>query len=200
MPWGARAVNDEEDNPVASGLIALVAVAVVVGLLAGIAALAGTRLLGIDDGGGSSAGGPVGGQSLYLPDPVPTRNDGGPLVTLIPSETATTTEPNDYFTETPVETETAQEPAISLSVGSSSVEDNEELMLSGTYVGGEGAVLDILYNVNRTGWEEFPLDTNVSGGIFQTYVQTYKTGVIQWRVKDSSTGKISNVVTVRHGE
>ena len=53
---------------------------------------------------------------------------------------------------------------------------------------------------NKGGWEEFPLDTNVSGGIFQTYVQTYKTGVIQWRVKDASTGKISNVVTVRHGE
>jgi hypothetical protein len=80
------------------------------------------------------------------------------------------------------------------------VADNEELMLSGTYPGGEGAVLDILYNVNGTGWEEFPLDTNVSGGIFQTYVQTYKTGVIQWRVKDSSTGKVSNTVTVRHGE
>lgn len=193
-------MNDEEDNPVASGLIALVAVAVVVGLLAGIAALAGTRLLGISGNGGSSVGGPEGGQSLYLPDPVRTRNSGGPLVTLIPSDTATTTEPNDYFTETPVDTETAQEPAISLSAGSSSVEDNEELMLSGTYVGGEGAVLDIYYKVNEDKWEEFPLDSNVSGGIFQVYVQTYKTGVIQWRMKDSSTGKISNVVTVRHGE
>jgi hypothetical protein len=199
MPWGAPAVNDEDENPVASGLIALVAVAVVVGLLAGIGALAGTRLLGIGDNGGSSVGDPNGGRSLYLPDPIRTRDSGGPLVTLIPSETATTTAPNDYYTETPVETETAQESAISLTVGSTSVEDNEELMLSGTYVGGEGAVLDILYNVNRTGWEEFPLDTNVSGGIFQTYVQTYKTGVIQWRVKDSSTGKVSNVVSVRHG-
>lgn len=193
-------MNDEEDNPVASGLIALVAVAVVVGLLAGIAALAGTRLLGIGGSDGSSVGGPENGQSLYLPDPVPTSESGGPLVTLVPSPSVTTSEPNDYFTETPVETETAQESAISLSVGSSSVADNEELMLSGTYVGGEGAVLDIFYNVNKGGWEEFPLDTNVSGGIFQTYVQTYKTGAIQWRVKDSSTGKISNVVTVRHGE
>jgi hypothetical protein len=192
-------VNEEDDNPVASGLIALVAVAVVVGLLAGIGALAATRLLGIGDDSGTSSGGPAGGQSLYLPPIVRTTGDPDPLFTPIsPSESTTT--PDDYFTETPVETETAQEPAISLSVGSSSVEDNEELMLSGTYVGGEGAVLDILYNVNRTGWEEFPLDTNVSGGIFQTYVQTYKTGAIQWRVKDSSTGKISNVVTVRHGE
>ena len=193
-------MNDEEDNPVASGLIALVAVAVVVGLLAGIGALAGTRLLGIGDSNGSSGGGPQGGQSLYLPDPVRTSDNGGPLVTLVPSPSVTTSEPNDYYTETPVETETAQESAISLSVGSSSVADNEELMLSGTYAGGEGAVLDIFYNVNKGGWEEFPLDTNVSGGIFQTYVQTYKTGAIQWRVKDSSTGKVSNVVTVRHGE
>lgn len=193
-------MNDEEDNPVASGLIALVAVAVVVGLLAGIGALAGTRLLGIGGNGGSSVGDPEGGQSLYLPDPVRTPNSGGPLVTLIPSDTATTTETNDYFTETPVETETAQESAISLSAGSSSVEDNEELMLSGTYVGGEGAVLDIYYKVNDDKWEEFPLDSNVSGGIFQTYVQTYKTGVIRWRMKDTSTGMVSNAVTVRHGE
>jgi len=192
-------VNDEEDNPIASGLIALVAVAVVVGLLAGIGALAGTRLLGIGDSDGSSGGGPAGGQSLYLPDPVRTSDDGGPLVTLVPSPSVTTSEPDD-FTEPPVETETAQESAISLSAGSGTVEDNEELMLSGTYPGGEGAVLDIFYNVNKTGWEEFPLDTNVSGGIFQTYVQTYKTGVIKWRLKDSSTGKVSNVVTVRHGE
>lgn len=192
-------MNEEDDNPVASGLIALVAVAVVVGLLAGIGALAATRLLGIGDDSGTSSGGPAGGQSLYLPPIVRTTGDPDPLFTPI-SPSAPTTTPDDYFTETPVETETAQEPAISLSVGSSSVEDNEELMLSGTYVGGEGAVLDILYNVNKTGWEEFPLDTNVSGGIFQTYVQTYKTGAIQWRVKDSSTGKISNVVTVRHGE
>jgi hypothetical protein len=193
-------VNDEEENPIASGLIALVAVAVVVGLLAGIGALAATRLLGIGDAAGSSGGDPAGGQSLYLPPIVPTRSNEGPLITFAPSDTATTTAPNDYYTETPIETETAQESEISLSAGSSSVEDNEELMLSGTYVGGEGAVLDIYYKVNNDKWEEFPLDTNVSGGIFQTYVQTYKTGVIQWRVEDSSTGKVSNTVTVHHGQ
>jgi len=195
-------VNDEEDNPIASGLIALVAVAVVVGLLAGIGALAATRLLGIGDASGSSAGDPARGQSLYLPPIAPTSKNADPLITISPSDTGepTTTAPNDYFTETPTETDTKQESAISLSVGSSQVEDNEELMLSGTYVGGEGAVLDIFYNVNKGGWEEFPLDTNVSGGIFQTYVQTYKTGSLQWRVKDSSTGEVSNVVTVHHGE
>ena len=192
-------MNDEEDNPVASGLIALVAVAVVVGLLAGMGALAATRLLGIDDDG-TSSGGPAGGQSLYLPPVVRTSAEPDPLFTPATPTESTTAPTDDYFTETPVETETAQETAISLTAGSGEVEDNEELMLSGTYIGGEGAVLDILYNVNRTGWEEFPLDTNVSGGIFQTYVQTYKTGVIQWRVKDSSTGRVSNTVTVRHGE
>ena len=200
MPWGAPAVNDEEENPVASGLIALVAVAVVVGLLAGMGALAATRLLGIGDENGSSSGGPAGGQSLYLPPVVRTTGDPDPLFTPITPSESTSTPPNDYFTETPLETETVEESAISLTAGSSEVADNEELMLSGTYIGGEGAVLDILYNVNKTGWEEFPLDTNVSGGIFQTYVQTYKTGVIQWRVKDTSTGTVSNAVTVRHGE
>jgi hypothetical protein len=192
-------VNDEEDNPVASGLIALVAVAVVVGLLAGMGALAATRLLGIGGGDGSSSGGADGGQSLYLPPIVRTSADPDPFFTPPPTESESTEQPDD-FTEVPIETETTKESPISLSVGSSTVEDNEELMLSGTYFGGEGAVLDILYNVNGAGWEEFPLDTNVSGGIFQTYVQTYKTGKIQWRVKDSSNGTRSNTVTVRHGE
>jgi hypothetical protein len=193
-------VSDEDDYPVASGLIALVAVAVVVGILAGIGALAATRLVGIGGDSGSSSGDVRGGQSLYLPPIAPTQRSHGPLVTLAPSDTSTpTTTENDYFTETPTETKTKLEPAISLTAGSNQVASNQELMISGTYVGGEGSVLDIYYNVNNAGWTEFPLDTNVSGGIFQTYVQTYKTGIIKWRVQDSSTNRVSNVVTVHHG-
>lgn len=183
----------------ASGLVALVAVAVVVGLLAGLAALALTKMLGVGEASVGTAD-PAAAESLYLPDPVPTTGSSGPLITLAPtgSETASTTvEPSE-----PAQTATPeQKPSqvISLSPGATSVGAGEELLLTGTYPTGEGAVLDIFYNVAGSGWKEFPLDVNVSGGIFQTKVATYKSGTIQWRVQDPESGKQSNAVSVRHG-
>lgn len=185
---------DREENPVLSGIVALLAVAVVVGVLAGIAAIAASRMAGIDgssDLGGDAAGA---GDTLYMPKPQKTKAAEGPLVTLAPTDS-----PTDFVTDTP-DTETTEPvdegPDLSLTVGSTAVAPGEELMLSGTYVGGEGSVLDIYYNVNGAGWEEFPLDTNVSGGIFQTFVATWKTGRVQWRVQDDSSGQKSNAVTV----
>lgn len=187
---------DREENPVVSGVVALLAVAVVVGILAGIGALAATRWLGIDGSSDLDGGEPGVGDTLYMPKPEKTKAADGPLVTLAPSDSptglATDTTPDEAFTE---ETDDA-DPSLSLTVGSTSVAAGEELMLSGTYVGGEGSVLDIYYNVDGSGWEEFPLDTNVSGGIFQTFVATWKTGRVQWRVEDESSGRRSNSVTV----
>ena len=60
-------------------------------------------------------------------------------------------------------------------------------------------MLDIFYNVNNGGWEEFPLDVNVSGGMFEVYVQTWKDGAIRWRVEDASAHRVSNAITVQHG-
>jgi hypothetical protein len=188
---------DREENPVASGIVALLAVAVVVGILAGIGALAATRWLGIDGSSELGGGEPGQGDSLYMPKPRKTAAATGPLVTLAPSDTVTGIV-TDVPTETFTEDETVNsDPNLSLTVGSTSVAAGEELMLSGTYVGGEGSVLDIYYNVNGVGWEEFPLDTNVSGGIFQTFVATWKTGRVEWRVQDESSGRRSNTVTVQ---
>lgn len=191
-------MNDPEENPVASGLIALVAVAVVVGLLAGIAVLVGTRMLGVGDGGGDGSADPAGRQSMYLPDPVPTQRASGPLITLAPTDTEPLSTETPRATQTPTEKETQQEAQLVLTATPLSVASGEELMLSGTYLGGEGSVLDIWYNVPGVGWSEFPLDVYVSGGIFQTYVQTYKTGDIEWQVRDASSGRKSDPVTVKH--
>jgi len=192
-------VNDGEENPIASGLVALVAVAVVVGLLAGIAVLAGTRLLGLGGGGGgSSSGEPGGGASLVMPAPVPTERASNPLITLAPTETETTESATTLPTETPTETEIDEEPQLVLNASSLQVDDGEEVMLSGTYIRGKGSVLDI-WSMTDGVWTEFPLDVNVSGGIFQIYVQTFKTGEIQWQVRDESAGIKSDIVTIRHG-
>jgi hypothetical protein len=192
-------VSEREENPIASGLIALVAVAVVVGLLAGIAALAGTRLLGIGGAGSGGSGEAGAGDSLFMPAVVPTTQESGPLVTLPADETESETAATVTESETATETPTQAEPTISLTAGSTEVAAGEELRLSGLYREGEGAVLDIFYNVNNGGWEEFPLDVNVSGGIFEVYVQTWKDGTIKWRVEDASAHRVSNAITVHHG-
>lgn len=190
-------LNDSEENPVASGLVALVAVAVVVGVLGGIGALVATRVLGIDGSSGLDGGQPGAGDTLFMPKPRHTAAADGPLITLAPTET-----PSGVPSQSPAQTLVQEptdngDPELSLTVGSTSVDAGEELMLSGTYVGGEGSVLDIYYSVDGSGWEEFPLDTNVSGGIFQTYVATWKTGRVEWRVVDEASHVRSNIVAVR---
>lgn len=192
-------VSDEQENPVASGLIALVAVAVVVGILAGVAALVLTRMFGLDGGTAASSTDPADANSLYLPEPVPTTQASGPLITLAPTETGEPATPAQPAPTTTSASPKPPEKTIALSPGATEVGPGEELLLTGTYEGGEGAVLDIFYNVAKSGWEEFPLDVNVSGGIFQTHVATYKTGTIQWRVQDESNGKKSDPVSVKHG-
>ncbi len=205
--------HDDNDNPVANGLIALVSVALVVGLLTAVIALLGTRLVGLTGGGSGSANGAGVGDTLSLPPLEPTELDSGLLITLAPSPTASssatdTEEPlgiGESDTPTPEATATASdeprqvgEHRIILSAAGSTMKVGEELMLSGTYRGGEGAVLGIFYNVNGEGWEEFNVDTNVYGGVFQVFVSTYKAGVVEWRVEDPANGNQSNSVRVRY--
>ena len=188
-------MGDTRDRPVITGLVALVGVAVVVGLLTGLAAIVGTRIIGLGGGSDSSAGEPNGQQSLYLPDPVHTEEEDGPLVTLagVPSQQAEEQSPSD---EPSVE---KPKTPINLAAGATAVSGEEQLYLSGTYPGGEGSILDIEYKVNDQPWREFNLDVNVSGQTFATYVYTSNTGTIKWRMWDKSRNKRSNVVTVKHG-
>ena len=188
-------MGDTRDRPVITGLVALVGVAVVVGLLTGLAAIVGTRIIGLGSGSDSSAGEPNGQQSLYLPDPVHTEEEDGPLVTLagVPTQQAEEQSPSD---EPSVE---KPKTPINLAAGATAVSGEEQLYLSGTYPGGEGSILDIEYKVNDQPWREFNLDVNVSGQTFATYVYTSNTGTIKWRMWDKSRNKRSNVVTVKHG-
>ena len=134
-------------------------------------------------------------QSLYLPDPVPTEEEGGPLVTLAgtPSQQAEEEEPSE---EPSVE---KPKKPINLAAGATAVSGEEQLYLSGTYPGGEGSILDIEYKINDQPWREFNLDVNVSGQTFATYVYTSNAGTIKWRMWDKSRNKRSNAVTVKHG-
>lgn len=197
-------MSDNEESPVANGLVALVTVAVVVGILGGLGAVVATKVVGLGDATEAAADSTgQGGASLIMPDPVPTKAGSGPLVTLAPPENdaveSTDTgsaDPSDEASETE---KAKPEKEITLSQGSFEVAPGEKLYLSGIYPGGEGSVLDVEYRIDGGAWTGFPVDVGVSNETFSTYVETYKTGSIEWRVADKATKKVSNAVKVRHG-
>lgn len=192
-----------EENPVVNGLVALAAVAVVVGLLGGLGVMTATRVLGLNDASSAAAdsAGEETGESLYMPKPVPTEEPSGPLVTLAPTDDDATDEEStdEEAEEEPSESESADEEGrITLSQGAFEIAPGEQLYLSGIYPGGEGTVLDIEYKTGDGGWEEFPIDVNVANETFSTYVETYRSGDVFWRVVDSEEGVKSNEIKVTY--
>lgn len=195
-------MSDEEENPVVSGLVALVAVAVVVGLLAGIAVLLGTRLIGISGDTDLASDEPAAGATMYLPDPQRTERAEDPAITLLPTDTETPEPRKGRTAPSPRATTSSAAPtdaALNLSASPLSAEAGESVMLSGTYVNGEGSVIDIWRKVDDGAWEEFNVDAYVSGGIFQVNVQNYQPGKVQWKVRDEASSIESDPVTVTYG-
>lgn len=200
-----------DDKPVTTGLVALLAVGLAVGLLAGIAAFAGVKVVGLggeDDATSASDSGAE--QTLVLPTPSPTPVETGPLVTLPPTgatedasseetepEPADSSESSGEPDESDEPTQTKKAEAINLTAGVTSVDANERIPLSGTYKSGEGAILQVEHRGPGEKWSSFPVDASVTGGVFRTWVQTGLTGKRMFRVADKDAGKVSNPVTVR---
>ena len=74
----------------------------------------------------------------------------------------------------------------------------EPIDLTGTYPGGEGAILQV-QKFESGGWTDFPVTVSVAGETFSTFIQTGQLGNNRFRVVDSDTGKKSNEVRVRIG-
>ena len=186
--------NPTERHPVITGLIALVSVGLVVGLIAGVAALVGTHVLGL--GGAEASSGDGRGQAtLYLPKPQKTQSASDPLITLAPGETPS----NDSSQSAePSESPTQQEAQISLSAGENSVAPMQQIDLTGVYPGGEGAILRV-QRFESGQWQDFPVTASVSNQTFSTYVQTSRSGVNKFRVIDTDSQLASNAVRVTVG-
>jgi hypothetical protein len=85
---------------------------------------------------------------------------------------------------------------ISLQAGEQSVAPMGRIDLSGTYQGGEGAVLNVQKFSNGS-WQDFySISATVTNGTFSTYIQTGTPGVNRFRVVDSDTKVSSNEVKV----
>jgi hypothetical protein len=180
-------VVDTEDRPVLTGLIALVAVAAVIGIIGGMAALVGSKVLGLDgDAAASSDDSATSGASLYLPEPTITSE------TVVPETAASpTVEPGDP-------SGTAASTEIVLTAGQESVSAMQQIDLTGTYATGEGAILQV-QRFEAGVWEDFPVTMSVSNQTFSTYVQTSRAGENKFRVIDTDKNLFSNEVVVTVG-
>jgi hypothetical protein len=192
--------RQDEKHPIIAGLIALVSVTLVVGLVLGIVAAVSVHVFGVGGGDNNSASA---GQTMYLPTPSPTPTPSGPLVTLAPSTDSPSTtpgeEPSDSAKAKPSKSPSAPAKQITLSAGETSVAPMEQIDLTGVYPGGEGAILQVQRKLGGT-WQDFlSVDAAVSGGQFSTYVQTGQIGVQKFRMRDTTSGMLSNVVSVKVG-
>lgn len=196
-----RLESEGEGRPVLTGLVALVGVALIVGLVVGLSALIGVRMLGVGDETASAEA--TGDQSMFLPKPEKTPAASGPLITLAPDRSSSGKGPAK-----PSESETKkkqkekekerEEKQISLSASQTEVSSMEQIDLTGVYPGGEGAILQV-QRFTSGSWSDFPVTVSVSDETFSTYVQTSQTGVTRFRVVDTDTELVSNEVRVRIG-
>jgi hypothetical protein len=183
-------------RPVVSGLLALVGVALVVGLVIGLTALVGTRMLGLGDETATAE--TTSDQSMYLPKPEKTTASSGPLITLAPDPSGDgSAKPSGSETKKKKEKK-EQEEEISLSASQTSVASMEQIDLTGVYPGGEGAVLQV-QRFTSGSWSDFPVTVSVSDETFATYVQSSQGGVNRFRVIDTDSDLVSNEVRVTIG-
>jgi hypothetical protein len=180
-------VNGDEQRPVLYGLLALVGVALAVGLITGLVLMAGAHVLGL--GGGHAAVAGDAGATMYLPKPEKTKAADGPSITL-------GSEPSTGSTQTKKPTIHKPRKQISLQAGQTTVSPMGRIDLTGTYPGGEGAVLNVQKFSNGS-WQDFySISASVTNGSFATYIQTGTPGVNRFRMVDSDSTLTSNEVKV----
>ena len=135
-----------EGHPIIAGLVALVGVAVVVGLVLGVVALAGTRVVGLGEDNGS--GGTSAERSLYVPLPEKTPLRASPSSRwrrTAPRRPAATKEPTRNA---------APRKQITLAAAVTTVAPMERIDLTGVYAGGEGAILRVERFADGS-WQDF---------------------------------------------
>lgn len=185
-------MSKEQKHPIFAGLIALVAVAVSIGLILGIVVLVGTRLLGV--GSDDSSNTADDGASLVLPSPSPTATATGPDVTL-------SSQPSESASDEPSSPPKSKKPArkITLQASAPDVSPMQTFTISGVYPTGEGSLMQLQRREDGV-WQNFDVpQVAVTDGQFSTTVQTGRAGVQQFRMKDMDHNVTSNVVKVTIG-
>lgn len=176
--------------------VALVVVAIVVGLTVGAVMLGAVRTTGLDTASPVATEQP----SVFIPSGTPTTSPNAypvPRVTQAsPSRTASTAT-GKPTTKAKKKTKKKARTSITLRGFPRTVPPGGRINLAGSYAGGEGTSLQV--QQFNGGWGAFPVNARVSGGTFSTYVITSATGRTRFRMLDPATSKVSNPVTIRIG-
>ncbi len=173
------------EHPILSGLTALVAVSVGIGLIFGLGALVASWGLGLGESD-TAIDTPGTRQSMYLPKPEPTEDTVGPLVSLGPAPTAAASSGKP---KSPIQLQAAQ----------TQVAPMQQIDLSGSYPGKDGAVLQV-QRFQGGAWQDFAqVDVIVQGGQFSTYIQTGQIGKTRFRMLDTTSQETSNEIVVTIG-
>ncbi len=184
------AAPDEDESPGRALLLAvgaMLGVALLVGVTVGGVVMAAVDVTGVGERG--TVAGPAAPQTMVIPKYRPTKSAGDewklPSVKPSPSPTLD-------LGDQPVPPKAG---VITLSITPLQVAPGQRINLSGAYAGAEGAVLQVQRKEGAV-WADFPVDTAVSGGVFDTWIQTSRSGTQQFRVHDKAANRSSNVVTV----
>ncbi len=180
-------MTEHKEHPVLWGLGAMVVVAAAVGVLIGIGALGVTRVLGLS--GGGSGSGTSAGATMVIPSPSETRSSESESDS---PEATKTPEPGQQSSST------AEAKPITLQSAQSAVAPMQQIDLSGSYPGGDGAILQV-QRFEGGSWVDFPVTMSVTGDSFDTFILTGHTGVNRIRVIDTTNGDKSNEIKVTVG-
>ncbi|NUR08153.1 MAG: hypothetical protein HOQ45_14245 [Nocardioidaceae bacterium] len=186
---------EDEDAPWARQLLVgtgvLLAVALVIGGVVSVFALGAARVTGID----SASSGRSNPPTLVIPSDVPTTTPEPFPDPDVPQAAGSSSQASSP-SATP--TKKKKPPtSISLQAFPQRVSANQRINLTGTYRGGEGARLQV--QRFQGSWTNFPVTVSVSGGLFNTYVYTGRSGPQRFRVMDTTSGRKSNPVKVSVG-
>lgn len=190
--------EDYDDNPgraLTHALVAMVAVAVLVGVAVGLAMMAAAKLGGLGGSTSDSAAEPQddSSDSLYMPPYQPTKDagTGWDLPRAVESPSAL---PSSGATSS----SSPQPTELTLTASPQQVAPGERINFNGTYPGGEGATLQV-QRLDGSTWTDFPVTASVSGDSYGTWILTSRTGATKFRVYDAAADRKSNVVTVQIG-
>jgi hypothetical protein len=172
------------------GLLSLVAVTAIVGGVLAVGASYASRAAGLSDDGATTTT-TTQAETLYLP---PLTEAGEPSEYITLSDVPEPRVPRSTYSDTPAE----PEPEITLLSAQTEVGPMEPIDLTGSYVGGEGAILQV-QQFEDGAWADFPVTVPVNGDSFTTYVQTGDVGPNRFRVVDTETGEESNEVRIQIG-
>jgi hypothetical protein len=188
------AADDEDERwgrQLLTGLGALAATTLVIGVVVGVAALGAVRLFGLDEGSPQTRSEPT----LYLPSGTPTTSPESYPDPVRPSSRSAEPSPS---AESSGRAEGRKRRRISLQAFPARVSPGERINLTGVYRAGEGATMQV-QRFEGGSWVDFPVTATVRAGIFETFVTTSRTGRSRFRVLQLGPGKASNPVTVHVG-